>query len=93
MYGTCNRYVIWDYILLCLKLQLLLLLLPVHNDSITITITITKYPVIVTITITITYYYYPSPAMCIHSCILSSLIPVMGLVGLVSLSGKRKGKV
>ena len=63
MYGTCNRYVIWDYILLCPKLQLLLLLLPVHNDSITITITITKYPVIVTITITITYYYYPSPAL------------------------------
>ena len=63
MYGTCNRYVIWDYILLCPKLQLLLLLLPVHNDSITITITITKYPVIVTITITITYYYYPSPGM------------------------------
>ena len=28
--------------------------------------------------------------MCIHSCILSSLIPVMGLVGLVSLSGKRR---
>ena len=31
-----------------------------------------------------------SSPMCIHSCILSSLIPVMGLVGLVSLSGKRR---
>ena len=65
MYDTCNRYVIWDYILLCPKSQLLLLLLPVHNDS----ITITKYPVIVTIIITITYYYYPSPATH-HRCLV-----------------------